>query len=320
MSETKVIKLKNSSGAELEILNYGATIIGLNIPDKNNNPVNVVVSLENEIDYVNEAHPCLGSSIGRYAGRISRGKFLLNGIEYPLYNEEGVHLHGGKIGFDKKYWEIEQVSDSKVVLSIESKDMEEGYPGNLKASVTYELTEQNEVKISYSALTDKATPVNLTNHAYYNLEGEGDVLNHKLLINSTNTLEVSPQLLPSGKLIPTKDNRFDRTDLEVIGREDFVGFDDAFVLAKEESKAVLISNKTGIKMEVFTNQPACVVYTPVELGDLPIKNNAKYNKFSSICFETQNFPDAPNNENFPSSILKPGKVYVNESIFKFSIV
>jgi len=321
MSKIEVITLVNSNGMELKVSNFGATIIGLKVPGKYNKLTNVVVSLQNPNDYINEPHPCLGSSIGRYAGRISNGEFYVEGKSYTIYNEDGVHLHGGKEGFDKKYWNINEVNENEnpyVVLSIFSKDLDEGYPGNLKATVCYRLTENNELKISYKATTDKATPVNLTNHAYYNLNGEGDVLNHELMINSTHTLEVSSQLLPSGKLIPSENNRFDRTKLALIGRNDFIGFDDSFILGEGELKAVLASKKSGIKMEVFTNQPACVVYTPVSLGDLSIKQDAEFGKFSSICFETQNYPDAPNNENFPSSILYPGKEYVNESIFKFS--
>lgn len=320
MSKIEVVKLVNSNGMELHISNFGATIIGLNVPNKNNNLVNVVVSLKNPDDYINEQHPFLGTSVGRYAGRISGGKFSVEGVEYPIYTEDSIHLHGGKVSFASRFWNIEEKSSNKVVLSIFSEDLDEGYPGNLTAKVCYELTDENEMKISYSATSDKSTPVNLTNHAYYNLDGEGAILNHELLINSTDTLEVSSQLIPSGKLIPTKGNRFDRRAFEKIGREDFIGFDDAFVLAEEVLKAKLVSGKSGIKMEVFSNQPACVVYTPVELGDLPFKNDAKFSKFSSICFETQNYPDAPNNENFPTSILHPGEEYLNESTFKFSIV
>lgn len=320
MSKIEVIKLVNSNGMELHISNFGATIISLNVPNKNNDLVNVVVSLKNPDDYINEPHPFLGTSVGRYAGRISGGKFSVDGVEYPIYTEDGVHLHGGKVSFASRFWKIEEKSRTKVVLSIFSEDFDEGYPGNLTAKVCYELTEENEMKISYSATSDMSTPVNLTNHAYYNLDGEGDVLNHELLINSTHTLEVSSQLLPSGKLLPSENNRFDRTKLALIGRNDFIGFDDSFILGEGELKAVLASKKSGIKMEVFSNQPACVVYTPVELGDLPIKNNAVFSKFSSICFETQNYPDAPNNENFPSSILHPGEGYLNESTFKFSLI
>jgi len=323
MSQIKVVTLTNSKGSELQISNLGATIIGLKVPNKNNKLVNVVVSLEKPSDYKDTPHPCLGSSIGRYAGRISRGKFTVEGKEYPIYNEDGVHLHGGEIGFDKRFWNVDENLESKnseVTLSIESKHLEEGYPGNLKATVCYQLTENNEVKITYKATTDKATPVNLTNHAYYNLEGEGSILNHELKINSTNYLEVSNQLLPSGKLIPTAGNRFDRKELMPIGREDFTGFDDTFVLSNEKVKAVLSSEKTGIKMKVYTNQPASVVYTPVEFEELPFKNDVSFSKFSAICFETQNFPDAPNNSNFPSSILNPGEEYINESVFKFSII
>lgn len=325
MSQIKVITLKNSNGLELQISNLGATIICLNVPDKNNELVNVVVGLEasdyNEDFYIKNGL-YLGASIGRYAGRISKGNFKLNGQEYPLYNVDGVHLHGGEVGFDKKFWEVESLNEGanpEVVFTCESENMEEGYPGNLKAKVVYQLTEDNEVKVKYSATTDADTPINLTNHAYFNLNGKDSILDHNLQLNSIGYLEVNDQLIPSGNIIPSKGTRFDFSEKEVIGREDFVGFDDCFVLGDDDLKVVLEAPKTGIKMEVYTNQPASVIYTPVQLPDLPYKNGITYSKFSAICFETQNFPDAPNNDNFPSSILKPGMEYVNESAFKFSV-
>lgn len=325
MSKIAVTKLVNSNGMELLISNLGATIIAINVPNKDNELVNVVVGLEPEA-YASEAYlsdyTYLGASIGRYAGRISKGEFQLNGTTYPIYNEDGVHLHGGETGFDKKYWTVEALNNDLnpyVTFACESVHLDEGYPGNVKVSVTYKLTESNEVKVTYKATTDAATPINLTNHAYFNLNGSGSVLDHKLRLNSEQVLDVDSQLIPSGKILNSKNTRFDFTNYEQIGRADFIGFDDTFVLGKEEVKAVLYAPNTGIKMEVYTNQPASVIYTPVQLGSLPYLNGVNYTKFSAICFETQNFPDAPNHNNFPSSILQPGEEYKNESVFAFSI-
>ena len=325
--QIKVIQLVNSKGLTIRVSNFGATLISVEVPTKNNELVNVVAGLEKPSDYAEDFYLenglYLSSSVGRYAGRISTGKFSVEGKEYPVFNVDGVHLHGGKVGFDRKIWAIDEVTEGenpKVVLSCVSNDGEEGYPGNLKVKAIYQLTEENEVKISYKATTDKATPVNLTNHAYYNLNGKDSVLDHKLMINTSHFLDVDSQLIPSGKLNPSKGTRFDRNELELLGREDFTGFDDTFVLGEGDLKAELSSEKTGVKMEVYTNQPASVVYTPVQLPNLPYKNGISYSKFSAICFETQNFPDAPNHDNFPNSILQPGEEYSNESIFKFSLI
>lgn len=325
MSKIEVTKLVNSNGMELLVSNLGATIIALNVPNKDNELVNVVVGMSPEA-YTSEAYlsnyTYLGASIGRYAGRLSKGKFELNGESYPIYNEEGVHLHGGKSGFDKKFWVVKELKEDlnpEVTFACESAHLEEGYPGNLNVTVTYQVTESNEVKITYKATTDAATPINLTNHAYFNLNGNGSILGHELKLCSEQVLDVSEQLIPSGELINSKNTRFDFSEKELIGREDFIGFDDAFILGKEDVKALLHSPKTGIKMKVHTNQPASVIYTPVQLDDLPYLNGASYSKFSAICFETQNFPDAPNNAHFPSSILNPEEEYINESVFEFSI-
>lgn len=326
MSKIAVTKLVNSNGMELLVSNLGATIIAINVPDKNNELVNVVVGLEPEA-YTSEAYlnncTYLGASIGRYAGRISKGEFQLNGATYPIYNEDGVHLHGGKTGFDKKYWtviELNENANPEVTFACKSAHLEEGYPGNLEVTVTYQLTESNEVKVTYKATTNAVTPVNLTNHAYFNLNGSGSILDHQLQLNSEQVLEVDSQLIPSGKIINSKNTRFDFTKKEQIGRANFIGFDDTFVLEDKEVKAVLYAPKTGIKMKVHTNQPASVIYTPTQLDTtLPYLNGVNYTKFSAICFETQNFPDAPNNNHFPSSILNPEETYVNEAVFEFSI-
>lgn len=323
----EVIKLTNSNGLELQVSNLGATIISLIVPDKNKKNINIVVGLESAEDYIKplyiEKGLYLGASIGRYAGRISRGNFKINEEVFSIYNKNGVHLHGGKIGFDKKYWVVEDLKEGKnpqVTMSCISEHLDEGYPGNLKTTVTYQLNEENELKISYKAITDAETVVNLTNHSYFNLNGKDTVLDHKLFINSLSYLDVDENLIPSGKLMNSKDTRFDRNEISLLGRADFKGFDDTFVLGEGKLKALLMSPTTGIQMEVYTNQPASVVYTPVKLPDLTYKNGVSYSNFSAICFETQNFPDAPNNKNFPNSILKPEEEYINETVFKFSFI
>jgi len=325
--QIQVINLKNSNGLELQVSNLGATIISLMVPDKNKEFVNVVVGLESAEDYTKQFYIekglYLGSSIGRYAGRISRGSFKINNEVYPIHHENGIHLHGGKIGFDKKYWEVVSLIEGRnpqVTLSCVSEHLEEGYPGNLKAFVTYQLREDNEVKITYKATTDAETHVNLTNHSYFNLDGKVTILDHNLLINSPYYLEVDENLIPSGKLLNSLNTPFDRNRISLLGREGFKGFDDTFVLAEGKLKALLASPNTGIQMKVYTNQPAIVVYTPTQLPNLHYKNEVSFSKFSAICFETQNFPDAPNNNNFPSSILKPGEEYMNETVFKFSVI
>ena len=322
----ELIELRNNCGMELVVSNYGATIKSLKVLDNQNTSVNVAVGLEYEEDYITSEYQkqnlFLGSSIGRYAGRISGGKFTLDGIEYSLHNLNGVHLHGGKEGFDKKYWEIVSVKRGRtpfVTLSYRSEHMEEGYPGNLYVEVTYHLMESNALKIVYSARTDKTTIVNLTNHSYFNLNGYGTVLNHSLKINSDNFLEVDDSLLPTGVILPTKNTNYDRNIELELGKQKFEGFDDTFILNKKPKAASLWSRNTGIYMKVYTNQPAVVVYTPRRFPDFIFNQRTNYSEYPAICFETQNFPDAPNNHNFPNCKLLSGNNYKNETVFDFSI-
>lgn len=321
----KVVSIKNNNGLEAQISSLGASILSLYVPDKNKKPVNVVVGLSSPEDYNTKEYldNCnyLGATVGRWAGRISGGKFKLNDKIYQLYNVNGVHLHGGKEGFDKKYWNVDTVNESSVTLSYLSKDMEEGFPGSLKVTVTYTLTDKNELKIVYKATTDKTTPVNLTNHAYFNLDGHGSVLDHELELKSDNYIELDEQLLVTGKLLNTKGTAFDFDSRSTIGKENFEGLDDIFVLNDNggSHKVSLSSAKTGIEMKVYTNQPTLVIYTPPKLPDLPYKNNVKFTKFSAICFEAEGYPDAVNQPDFPSGLLKPGQTYLNETVFKFNV-
>ena len=320
-----VIKLSNANNLELLVSTLGATILSLEVPDKNKKRINTIVGLSCANDY--QSYPYLntglylGTTVGRSAGRISKGQFKIGSKSYPIYTINGVHLHGGKEGFDKKIWTIEAIENGdspSVTLSYISKHLEEGYPGNLKVFATYTLTNKNALIISYKATTDQTTIINLTNHSYFNLNGNGSILDHELQINSDFYLDMDENLIPTGKINPVKGSRFDYNEKSLIGKDSFKGLDDIFILKEGKQKAVIASKTSGIQMKVYSNQPAMVIYTPLKFQELPFKDDANYSDFPAICFETQYYPDAPNNEHFPSTILKPDQTYLNESIFEFS--
>lgn len=327
MTKAKTLTLINKNNLELQVNTLGATILSLKVPNKNKKQVNVIVGLSCEDDYVSnpylETGLYLGTTVGRYAGRISKGKLKIGSKNYPIYNVNGVHLHGGKEGFDKKIWTIEALKkgdDPSVTLSYLSKHLEEGYPGNLKVFVSYELTKENALKITYKATTDETTIINLTNHSYFNLNGEASILDHELQLNSNFYLDVDENLIPSGKLNQIKGSIFDYNEISLIGKDDFKGLDDTFVLKDDKLKALIASKTSGIQMKVYSNQPSVVIYTPLKFQELPFKDDVKYSNFPAICFETQHYPDSPNNRHFPTTILKPKQTYINESIFEFSII
>ena len=325
MSVPKTLTLQTKSQIELEISTLGATILSLKVPDKRGELVNVVVGLSNASDYMTQDYLkhglYLGSTIGRHAGRLSGGGIEIEGKEYPIYNENGVHLHGGKEGFDKKIWQIESIEsgdEPSITLSYLSAHLEEGYPGNLNISVTYSLTNEDALKISYSATTDQTTVLNVTNHAYFNLNGESSILDHDLELKADAYLELDDDLLPTGKYNLLKGTQYDFSDRSVIGKAGFNGLDDIFVLTNGKEKAILSSSKSGIQMKVDTDQPAMVIYTPPKFDKLPFKDTAVYSEFPAICFEAQGFPDALNNSHFPQTLLKPGETFKSETSFKFS--
>ncbi|MGM1056578.1 MAG: aldose epimerase family protein [Bacteroidota bacterium] len=322
--DLKIYTLTNNQGTKLQVLNLGASVFSLILIDKNEKPVNVVVGPENAADYISEDYAeenkCFGASVGRYAGRISNGSFQLNGKTYELYQKNGSHLHGGLRGFQSKIWKLEAENsglDPSLILSCISEDGEEGYPGRLEIEVKYTLTSLNELVIEYTASTTKSSPVNLTNHTYFNLNGKGNVSDHRLFINAEKILETDKELRPSGKFISLNGNSKDFSEERKIQQ---TTLDDTFVL-KENTKitASLYAPETGIEMQVETNQPSVVVYIPKELPRLWNYRTEISDAFPSICMETQNFPDAPNHANFPNSILEPGVKYLNRSVFKFGI-
>lgn len=286
----------------LVVLNYGAIIQKLLVKDANGNFVNVIIGHDNALDYLSDEY-FLGAVIGRYAGRIANGSFELDRETYHLHQENGVHIHGGKEGFSKKYWTFEEVnygSQPYIKLSYTSKHLEEGYPGNLKVSVTYRLN-HNQLHIEYEAVTDRATVVNLTNHSYFRLDDAPNLKRHKLQLNCSKIVQTDERLIPTGKLTSIKKTDKDFRSAAYLGN---VHLDTPFVIDKGTRIAARMSSRfLGISMEVLTDQPVLVVFTPT--------------KMPAICFETQNFPNAPNETNFKSSVLRPKETYKHATQYRF---
>lgn len=325
--------LTNAHNMQVSIINYGGTITDIITPDKEGKSGNVVLGFDSLSGFTQKGNPFFGALIGRFGNRIAHAKFTLNGQTYQLSaNDNGNTLHGGAKGYDKVVWTAaKQAGDSSLRLTYLSKDGEEGYPGNLNIQVTYTLTSNNEVKIDYTATTDKATPVNLTNHAYFNLSAgrEATILNHHLWMNADSYTAVNDKLIPTGDLIPVKGTGMDFTTAKLIGR-DIVqipgGYDHNWVLNKKgdnlEKIAELTDSISGRKMEVWTTEPGIQFYSGNFLdGTLThTRGGIKYVKHAGLCLETQHFPDSPNQPNFPNTILQPGETYKQTTVYKFDVV
>jgi aldose 1-epimerase len=326
--------LSNGKGMTMKVMNYGGILVSLIVPDRDGKPVDVILGFDSLKDY--EAHnPFFGALVGRYGNRIAKGRFTLDGKEYDLVkNNKGNHLHGGTRGFDKVFWKIEEVPASDGVairLSYLSKDMEEGYPGNLQAEVTYTLTEDNTVKFKYKATTDKKTILNLTQHTYFNFTGGRDnILSHEISLNADRFLPVDTTLIPTGELRPVENTPFDfRTPFAIGARIDSKneqlefagGYDHCWVLNGEGMKtaAVVYDSLSGIEMTVETSEPGVQFYTGNFLdGSLTGKNNAVYKRRTGFCLETEHFPDSPNQKQFPSVELNPGETFSSETSYAFT--
>jgi aldose 1-epimerase len=336
-TEVDSYTLTNKNGVEVKITNYGATVTSIKVPDRNGKMDDVALGYDS-IDGYLAKNPHLGSLAGRYANRIGKGEFKLGDKTITLAKNNGPnHLHGGPNGFFKQIWKAADASGeagAAVRMTYLSKDGEENYPGNLEATVTYTLTDQNELKIEYSATTDKETVVNLTNHSYFNLAGagNGDILGHQLKINARQTTPVDKTMIPTGKLADVAGTPFDFSKLTAIGarindpHEQIVignGYDHNFVLdtgGKLDVQAVEVYEPiTGRVMEVFTDQPGVQLYTANFLdGTIIGKGGKTYPRRGAFCLETQHYPDSPNKPNFPSTVLKPGEKYQTTTIYKFS--
>jgi aldose 1-epimerase len=324
--------LTNANGMQVSIINYGGTVTKIITKDRDGKDGDVILGYDSLSGYLQKGNPYFGCLVGRYGNRIAKGKFTLEGKTYTLStNNNGQSLHGGIKGYDKVMWKAEkQTGDSSLKLSYLSKDGEEGYPGNLSVEVVYTLTADNALKIDYTATTDKATPVNLTNHCYFNLSAGKDstILNHELMLAANKFTEVDSVLIPTGKLPDVKNTPMDFTVAKKIGKEiDAVkgGYDHNWVLNKKgnalESVAMLYHGASGRFMEVFTTEPGIQFYSGNFLdGTLTnTRNNQKYVQHAGLCLETQHFPDGPNQPTFPSTILKPGEKYIHTSLYKFSV-
>jgi aldose 1-epimerase len=328
--------LKNAHGIEIKAMNYGGIIVSIRVPDRKGQFADVVLGHDKLEGYIPNP-PYLGAIVGRYANRIANGTFTLDGKTYTLPKNDGPNtLHGGTTRtFDKVVWEAEPLKGKNgVAFSYLSKDGEEGFPGNLKVKVTYTLTDSNELLIDYEATTDKATPINVSQHSYFNLAGQGtgDILDHEVMINADRFTPVDKNLIPTGELRPVKGTPMDFTTAMKIGAridDNYEqlqlghGYDHNYVLNRKgpgmQLAARVYEPTSGRVLEVSTTQPAVQFYSGNFLdGTVTGKEDRVYKRRYGFCLETQHFPDSPNHPNFPSTILKPGETFHQKTSFKFS--
>jgi aldose 1-epimerase len=327
----EIYTLTSARGMKARVMTYGATLVSLEVPDRAGKLGDVTLGCDDLAGYL-KGVPYFGATIGRYGNRIGKGRFSLDGKDYPLATNNGPnHLHGGNRGFDKVVWKaspFEARGARGVKFEYLSRDGEEGYPGNLSCSVTYTLTDANELKLDYEAVTDKATPVNLTHHSYFNLagQGEGDILGHELTIEADAFTPVDEGLIPTGEIRPVKGTPMDFTTPHAIGEriaEVPGGYDHNFVLRRSgpglELAAEVYEPGTGRVMDVLTTEPGLQFYSGNFLdGTIKGKGGKVYPLHSGFCLETQHYPDSPNKTGFPSTILEPGRTYETKTIYKFS--
>lgn len=327
MADGKVVnsyELTNKRGAKLKVINYGATVTSLKIPLKSGEMVDVVLGFDTLENYINsfdlESAPYLGATVGRYAGRINNATFNLNGeIIHLDKNNNGHSLHGGKDNFSKKVWEVKNVNEGcspSITFSYLSPANEGNYPGDLSVELTYTLSENNELIIEYNAQTTEDAVLNLTHHSYFNLDGhDSSVSEQELIVNSHKMLETTTENIPTGRVLNLENNAFDFNQPKPCPSK----IDNTFVIEKEnELAASLFNKKNNLRMSVYTNQPGVHIYVGGNcFNAIKGKENADYHSLSGICFETQNFPDAPNHDHFPSSVLRKGERYFHKTIYKF---
>jgi len=333
--QTSLYVLKNKKGMEAAITNYGGRLVSLLVPDSTGKQTDVIVGFDSVDGFKNSTEPYFGATIGRVGNRIAKGKFKLEGKDYTIFTNNGQNtLHGGKKGFQDVVWDAKQLNDSTLELTYLSKDMEEGFPGNLKVKVTYGLTAENGLSISYEATTDKTTVVNLTNHAFLNLNGAGSgtILNHLVKINADGYTPVDSTLIPTGKIAGVSGTPFDFKKTTSIGARIEVkdpqlingkGYDHNFALNKHVATtpvATVKGDKSGIIMSVYTEEPGLQFYSGNFMQSKnTLKGGAKDDFRTAFAMETQHFPDAPNQPSFAPIVLKPGQTYSTKSLYQFSV-
>lgn len=334
----ELFTLGNSEGMQVSVMSYGGAIVSLRVPDRDGNLDDIVLGFDSLDGYIRHSH-YFGAIVGRYANRIGRGRLELDGSRYQLpINDEPHHLHGGTPGFDRMVWACEPVRDARgegVALRHTSPDGDQGYPGTLTVEVRYLLSESNELQVDYQAITDKPTPVNLTQHSYFNLAGagQGDILDHRLSIEADAFTPVDCTLIPTGKIVPVADTPFDfRAPVAIgarIGNPDpqleyTGGYDHNFVLRREgpgpTHAARVMEPATGRTLDVFTTEPGLQLYSGNQLDGVAGRGGHRYVRHSGFCLETQHFPDSPNQPSFPSTVLQPGARYQSRTVFAFGRV
>jgi aldose 1-epimerase len=332
-SEIQQFTLRSNKGAMAKVITYGATLSELWVPDKSGKNADVVLGFDNLAGYLTD-HPYFGATVGRYANRIAKGQFQLDGRQYSLFTNNGANsLHGGKVGFNRKVWKAEPLGlahGAAVKFTYVSEDGEEGYPGTLTVQVTYELSDENSLKITYVASTDKPTVVNLTNHSYFNLSGagSGDILKEVLQLDADRYTPVDSTLIPTGELKSAEGTPFDFRKPTAVGERHAQvpgtgGYDHNLVLNGEagtlRKSGELYDPVSGRLMELWTTEPGVQVYMAIGLNGSIKGIGGAYQKFGALCLETQHFPDSPNHPNFPSTVVRPGNDYRSETIYKFSV-
>ena len=328
----RLFTLRNAHGLAVKVMSYGATVTEVLVPDRQGSLTNVVLGSDQLEPYL-KGHPAAASVIGRFANRIGKARFSLDGVEYKLAANNGSnHLHGGPRNFSRVLWEAEpqpaRAGGAAVRFTYRSPDGEEGYPGTLIVSVTYTLTDDDELRLDYEARTDKATVVNLTNHAYFNLAGAGDVLEHELWLAAERYTVADDALLPTGEIAPVKGTPLDFTTLTRLGARIAElkprpgGYDHNYVLPPSATPALfarLVEPRSGRVMEVRTTQPGVQLYTGNHLRQVTGAGGAKFGPHGGVCFETQHYPDSPNQPSFPSVVLRPGQNFTSTTLYKFSM-
>jgi aldose 1-epimerase len=318
-----ILELTNKNGLKVSLSNFGATITAIKIPQKNAEAIDIVLGFDHLNDYLASFllpyPPYFGATMGRFSGRINKGVFELNGNKIQLNQNHNTHfIHGGKISFSQVIWDIDSISNNgepSVCLKYISKHNEENFPGELTVTLQFILSERNELILQYQAVTTHDTVINLTNHSYFNLDGHaGNVTDQQLFIHSNAIVETTNDNIPTGAFIAVKDSIFDFNTEKNCPEK----IDTSFVLERNRDlKATLTSTKNNLKMSVFTDQPSLHVYVGGHCPNVMGKNHVAYHALSGICFEAQNYPDAPNHPHFPSATLLAGEIYRQTTIFQF---